>query len=353
MKSHHQLFSFFLFIADFFSVFPADMCIEKSLLLFRFTPCGVPCQDNDSTKAAEGSSAPLLRSSSISEGDFQPSSSPVPQSSGTEEGAEAKAGQNQPSGAQAQSSSSCVHSRPGHRGSTESLSSQSGEPASPSAFPRKAPFSRARLRLLSCRSIEEPRMTPSVKDRYPILKHILNFIRDQALTTARWLTHSLLFCIFNLFILSYSVKLSNYSPSFSILQTLSLSKAQAVSVCKVLEMVQQCLHSLGKPHLFQAPCILFLQELLACQKDFTRYILSKCFQFKSNSSELYLSYNTDSQKVGTMHLFCQALFLCLWCIKIWKDTVNSLSMCPTIFSLIMLRCEKKNLDCKKGNSLST
>uniref|UniRef100_A0A671TY76 Zinc finger ZZ-type and EF-hand domain containing 1 n=1 Tax=Sparus aurata TaxID=8175 RepID=A0A671TY76_SPAAU len=239
----------------------ADMCIEKSLLLFRFTPCGVPCQDNDSTKAAEGSSAPLLRSSSISEGDFQPSSSPVPQSSGTEEGAEAKAGQNQPSGAQAQNSSSCVHSRPGHRGSTESLSSQSGEPASPSAFPRKAPFSRARLRLLSCRSIEEPRMTPSVKDRYPILKHILNFIRDQALTTA------------------------------SILQTLSLSKAQAVSVCKVLEMVQQCLHSLGKPHLFQAPCILFLQELLACQKDFTSYFSQLSDSGQKLGEEVRRSYH--------------------------------------------------------------
>lgn len=67
------------------------------------------------------------------------------------------------------------------------------------------------------------------------------------------------------------VKSSNFS-SCSILQTLSMSKAQALSVCKVLEMVQQCLYSLGKPHLFQAPCILFLQELLACQKDFTRYI---------------------------------------------------------------------------------
>lgn len=56
----------------------------------------------------------------------------------------------------------------------------------------------------------------------------------------------------------------------SILQTLSLSRAQAVSVCKVLEIVQQCLNSLGKPHLFQAPCVLFLQELLTCQKDFTK-----------------------------------------------------------------------------------
>ncbi|KAM9348292.1 zinc finger ZZ-type and EF-hand domain-containing protein 1 [Symphorus nematophorus] len=237
----------------------ADMCIEKSLLLFRFTPCGV--QDGDSTKAAEGSSAPLLRSSSISEGDFQPSPSLGAQTAGTEEGGEARAGQSQPSTAQAQSSSSCGHSRSGHRGSTESLSSQQGEPASPSSFPRKAPFSRARLRLLSCRSIEEPRLIPSVKDRYPILKHILNFIRDQALTTA------------------------------SILQTLSLSKAQALSVCKVLEMVQQCLHSLGKPHLFQAPCILFLQELLACQKDFTSYFSQLSDSGQKLGEEVRSSYH--------------------------------------------------------------
>lgn len=57
----------------------------------------------------------------------------------------------------------------------------------------------------------------------------------------------------------------------SVLQTLALKKSQAVSVCDVLDMVQQCLLSLGKPHLFQAPCIMFLQELLACQKDFTKY----------------------------------------------------------------------------------
>lgn len=155
------------------------MCIEKSLLLFRFAPCGVPCQDGDFSKAAEGSSVPLLRSSSISEGDFQASCTQGAQSAGPEEAVDPKPGPSQPS------SSSCGHSRQGHRGSTESLSSQPGEPASPSAFPRKAPFSRARLRLLSCRSIEEPRMTPSVKDRYPMLKHILNFMRDQALTTAR------------------------------------------------------------------------------------------------------------------------------------------------------------------------
>ncbi|XP_031166866.2 zinc finger ZZ-type and EF-hand domain-containing protein 1 [Sander lucioperca] len=234
----------------------AEMCIEKSLLLFRFTPCGVACHDSDSSKAADGSSAPLLRSSSISEGDFQASSTQGPHTAGCEE-----AGQSQPSDAQAPNSSSCGHGRQGHRGSTESLSSLSGEPASPSACARKPPFSRARLRLLSCRSIEEPRMTPSVKDRYPILKHILNFIRDQALTTA------------------------------SILQTLSLSKAQALSVCKVLEMVQQCLHSLGKPHLFQAPCILFLQELLACQKDFTSYFSQLSDSGQKLGEEVRRSYH--------------------------------------------------------------
>lgn len=162
----------------FVSISSADACIEKSLLLLRFTPCGAPCQDSDSSKAAEGSGAPLLRSSSISEGDFQASSSPEPQTVGTEEGV-------QSSNSQGQKSSSSGHGKSSHRGSTESLSSQPGEAASPSAFPRKAPFSRARLRLLSCRSVEEPRTIPSVKDRYPILKHILNFIRDQALTTAR------------------------------------------------------------------------------------------------------------------------------------------------------------------------
>ena len=60
-------------------------------------------------------------------------------------------------------------------------------------------------------------------------------------------------------------------PLRSVLQTLALNKAQAQSVCRVLESVQQGLLSLGKPHLFQAPCILFLQELLACQKDFNGY----------------------------------------------------------------------------------
>ncbi|XP_077361813.1 zinc finger ZZ-type and EF-hand domain-containing protein 1 [Festucalex cinctus] len=211
----------------------AEMCIEKCLLLFRFSPCGTPCPDGDTSKTAEGSSALLHCPSSVSEDNFQASASLEHSTASTQETIEAKP-------VPSQSSSSCMHCKSDNKGSTESLSSW-GSPASPSALTHKAPFSRARLRLLSCRSMEEPRTSPSIKDRYPILKHILNFLKDNALTTA------------------------------NVLQTLSLNKAQAISVCEVLELVQECLRSLGKPHLFQAPCILFLQELLTCQKDFTSY----------------------------------------------------------------------------------
>ncbi|KAM4546819.1 zinc finger ZZ-type and EF-hand domain-containing protein 1 [Fundulus diaphanus] len=239
----------------------AEMCIEKSLLLFRFAPCGKSCQGSDSSKATQGSCAPLLGSSSISEGDFQPSSSLGPQPGLPDEASEARPGQSQLSCPPPPHASSSEHSKRGHRGSTESLSSQPAEPASPSTFPRKAPFSRSRLRLLSCRSVDESNMAPAVKERYPILKHILNFMKDQALTTA------------------------------SILHTLALNKAQALSVCKVLEMIQQCLRSLGQPHLFQPHCILFLQELLACQKDFTSYFSQLSDSGQELGEEVRRSYH--------------------------------------------------------------
>ncbi|XP_061596133.1 zinc finger ZZ-type and EF-hand domain-containing protein 1 isoform X1 [Cololabis saira] len=238
----------------------AEMCIEKSLLLFRFAPCGKPCQASESSKATKGSAPLILRSNSVSESDFQASSSVSTQTGGCEEGNEVRTGPT-PSCTQGPASSSCEHGKQGLRGSTESLASQPAEPASPSTFPRKAPFSRSRLRLLSCRSIEEPRLISSVKDHYPILKHILNFIKDQALTTA------------------------------SILHTLALNKAQAMSMCKVLEMVRQCLRSLGQPHLFQAPCILFLQELLACQKDFTSYFSQLSDSGQNLGEEVRSSYH--------------------------------------------------------------
>lgn len=149
------------------------MCIEKSLLLFRFAPCGRSCQGGEPSKAPEGSVSPLLRSKSVSEGDFQPSTSLGPQPGLPDD---ARQGQSQPNP---------ENHRGGHGELSEGLPSQPKEPASPSTFPRKAPFSRSRLRLLSCRSLEDSNIVPSVKERYPILKHILNFMKDQALTTAR------------------------------------------------------------------------------------------------------------------------------------------------------------------------
>ncbi|KAG9341464.1 hypothetical protein JZ751_019274 [Albula glossodonta] len=219
----------------------AETCIEKSLLLFRFTPSGLQRQDSESGRASQH---PLLRSVSISEGDFQPCPPSGPQAFGPTDarGDPGAPDQGHPSRIQPQSSSA---SDPGSAGSTasapESPLPQPGDQASPPALTRKAPFSKGRLRLLSFRSLEEPRLTLSIKDRFPILKHILSFMKDQAVSEA------------------------------NVLQVLSLKKAQALSVCQVLKMVRQCLRSLGTPHLFQAPCILFLQELLACQKDFTSY----------------------------------------------------------------------------------
>ncbi|KAL2094997.1 hypothetical protein ACEWY4_009716 [Coilia grayii] len=264
----------------------AEVCIEKSLLLFRFTPRGVFSQLSETYRPEGGTgSTPLFRSVSISEADFQASQDAPAQSAKAEGGAPSPAatavteptntpgqshpgqGQSPPGQAQsrvsstsdlgASSSSSSIGSGSSSSGtakaprsSVESVHAQAAEPVSLVTLQRRSIFSRERLRLLSFRSMEEPRLAPSVKERHPILKDILNFMKDQTISVA------------------------------SVLQTLSLKKAQAQSVCKVLETVQWCLRSMGKPHLFQAPCILFLQELLACQKDFSSYFsqLSGCGQ---------------------------------------------------------------------------
>ena len=186
----------------------AEVCIEKSLLLFRFTPSGAAGRDSDWLRPAEGSVTPLLRSGSITEGDFQPSPpvGPQAQAAGPEVGSEPRAAE--PDQAQAprvQTQVSTTYdagSGPnslGLKGSTESLSSQPGEPASPSTFARRVPFSRGRLRLLSFRSVEEPCPPPSVRERFALLKHILHFMKAQTLTTTRCaavpcpLTHHLTF----------------------------------------------------------------------------------------------------------------------------------------------------------------
>uniref|UniRef100_A0A673IS37 Zinc finger ZZ-type and EF-hand domain-containing protein 1-like n=1 Tax=Sinocyclocheilus rhinocerous TaxID=307959 RepID=A0A673IS37_9TELE len=232
----------------FFTLLTAEICISRSLFLFRFSPSGgtFALPEQEPSRPEDGAcAAPLLRSVSTSEGDFQPSPS-APSISQTSEGAEAAttpgaSQRDQTFSAPVDAGPSSSISSQGATGSSESLQSQTGEPLSPLVFPRKAPFSRGRLRLLSLRSMEEPRMAPPVKERFPSLKHILSFMKDMVINES------------------------------SVLHTLALKKAQALSVCEVLELVQQCILTLGKPHFFQAPCILFLQELLACQKDFTNY----------------------------------------------------------------------------------
>ncbi|XP_078404848.1 zinc finger ZZ-type and EF-hand domain-containing protein 1 isoform X3 [Cetorhinus maximus] len=111
---------------------------------------------------------------------------------------------------------------------------------SPFSSKPKPAFGKGRLRLLSLRSMEEFKMV-SIQDKYPILKNILEFMKD-----------------------------SNIS-SESVLQVLSMRKAQAKSIIDVLRAVSECLQSLGQPHLFQFSCILFLQEVLACQKELISY----------------------------------------------------------------------------------
>ena len=59
------------------------------------------------------------------------------------------------------------------------------EPSSPSTPTRRPPFTRGRLRLLSFRSVEEARPLPTVKEKYPVLKDAMDFIKDQSLSHER------------------------------------------------------------------------------------------------------------------------------------------------------------------------
>ncbi|MGH0151979.1 UNVERIFIED_CONTAM: hypothetical protein FKN15_040264 [Acipenser sinensis] len=233
-------------------------CIEKSLLLFKFNPSGTLRQHNSDkvksealgSKDERNGRAVLTRqrSVSISEGDFQasPSASSLPAEAAVKDPEARRQSQSQ----EPSTTSKPLTANPSQevastvsliKASSDTSLPQQGDPSSPSTPTRKAPFSRGRLRLLSFRSMEEARIVPSIKEKYPILKHINDFMKDQTICQS------------------------------NVLQVLSLKKTQAQSVCEVLRTVRQCLHSLGRPHLFQAPCILFLQELLACQKDFTSY----------------------------------------------------------------------------------
>uniref|UniRef100_A0A8C2QFK9 Zinc finger, ZZ-type with EF hand domain 1 n=1 Tax=Cricetulus griseus TaxID=10029 RepID=A0A8C2QFK9_CRIGR len=212
----------------------AKECIQKSLLLLKFLPTSKSSKENGDKLVPVVDEPDHLqpldrrqRTSSVVEEHFQASASPT-------EAATPTTGDKSP-GLEIQPK------LPPSSGSSGAEVSTAEEPSSPSTPTRRPPFTRGRLRLLSFRSMEETRPVPTVKEKYPVLKDVMDFIKDQSLS------HE------------------------SVVKVLSLRKAQAQSILEVLRIIQYCTESLGQPHCFHPPCILFLLELLTCQKDFTNY----------------------------------------------------------------------------------
>ncbi|XP_033279065.2 zinc finger ZZ-type and EF-hand domain-containing protein 1 isoform X1 [Orcinus orca] len=213
----------------------AKECIQKSLLLLKFLPMGVSSKEGcDKLVAVDDTDhlRPLdkrQRTSSVVEEHFQASTSPTK--------AAPPAVEDRSPGLDVQPTLPPSSGAP----ATEVSSATAEEPSSPSTPTRRPPFTRGRLRLLSFRSVEEARPLPTVKEKYPVLKDAMDFIKDQSLS------HE------------------------SVVKVLSLRKAQARSILEVLRIIQCCTESLGQPHCFHPPFILFLLELLTCQKEFTNY----------------------------------------------------------------------------------
>ncbi|XP_059989649.1 zinc finger ZZ-type and EF-hand domain-containing protein 1 isoform X5 [Lagenorhynchus albirostris] len=213
----------------------AKECIQKSLLLLKFLPMDVSSKEGcDKLVAVDDTDhlRPLdkrQRTSSVVEEHFQASTSPTK--------AAPPAVEDRSPGLDVQPTLPPSSGAP----ATEVSSATAEEPSSPSTPTRRPPFTRGRLRLLSFRSVEEARPLPTVKEKYPVLKDAMDFIKDQSLS------HE------------------------SVVKVLSLRKAQARSILEVLRIIQCCTESLGQPHCFHPPFILFLLELLTCQKEFTNY----------------------------------------------------------------------------------
>ncbi|XP_068124607.1 zinc finger ZZ-type and EF-hand domain-containing protein 1 isoform X2 [Hyperolius riggenbachi] len=222
----------------------AKQCIEKCLLLMKFLPATSRLPADSWTSIEDNGLLHIRRKSSIVEADFQASSaSPInasPEAALPVLLVKSQVPDPDSPLQKRQESEPCKFETPA--GYQTKSSEKAEEPSSPPPTPtRKAPFNRARLRLLSFRSMEESKVLPTVKEKYPILKSILDFVKDPAIS------HE------------------------SVLQVLSLRKAQAESLLKVFKIIQECLHTLGQPNFFQPPCVLFLLELLTCQNDFANY----------------------------------------------------------------------------------
>ncbi|KAL8198844.1 UNVERIFIED_CONTAM: Zinc finger ZZ-type and EF-hand domain-containing protein 1 [Gekko kuhli] len=221
----------------------AQQCIQKSLLLLNFLPARTKAESHNSESMEDFGQChkdKRRRTSSVIEADFQAAdAAPACKITGSASPEGSRAGDvrkqslDSPQAEKASASPSKL---------LDSGASEQDDTSSPPSTPtRKPPFSRGRLRLLSFRSMEEPKSTPSIKEKYPILKHVLDFIKDPSLCHG------------------------------SVLEVLALRKTQAKNILEVLKTIHQCLKSLGQPHCFLPRCILFLLELLACQKDFTNY----------------------------------------------------------------------------------
>lgn len=169
--------------------------MQKSLLLLNFLPVRAKTKDSasDSLEAQDTDdiqqyvSEKGQRKGSVVDMDFQAahtlssSGGPHPASREGSQVTHSDAKIKQvPDPLQAEEASAC-HSKP-----VENTVSQQEDVSSPPSTPtRKSQFSRGRLRLLSFRSMEEPRAVPTVKEKYPILKNILDFIKDQSLSHER------------------------------------------------------------------------------------------------------------------------------------------------------------------------
>ncbi|KAM7032994.1 zinc finger ZZ-type and EF-hand domain-containing protein 1 isoform 2-T2 [Acridotheres tristis] len=223
----------------------AKLCVQKSLLLLDFLPVRAKTKDSASENLeAQDMDDPqqyvrdkCQRQGSTVDMDFQAAQPVSSRSKERVQTSQSDLKVKQIPGLHQAEAASAFHSKP-----VENTVSQQEDVSSPPSTPtRKSQLGRGRLRLLSFRSMEEPRAVPTVKEKYPILKNILDFIKDQSLS------HE------------------------SVLKVLALRKSQGQSIMEVLKTIRQCLDSLGQPHCFNPPCVLFLLELLACQKDFTNY----------------------------------------------------------------------------------
>ncbi|XP_077898809.1 zinc finger ZZ-type and EF-hand domain-containing protein 1 isoform X1 [Ictidomys tridecemlineatus] len=159
----------------------AKECIQKSLLLLKFLPMAKSSKESSDKVATADETDHLQpldrrqRTSSVVEEHFQASASPT-------ETAAPTVGDKSPG-------LEIPPKLPPSSGPPTAEPSTAEEPSSPSTPTRRPPFTRGRLRLLSFRSMEEARPVPTVKEKYPVLKDVMDFIKDQSISNESYFGH--------------------------------------------------------------------------------------------------------------------------------------------------------------------